>query len=49
MEEITDEELDERIKTAQGYELADLLREKIRRRGWKIEDTKDGPKLTKIK
>lgn len=48
IEEMTDAELKERVKTAHGYELADLLREQVRRLGYEIKDTKDGVKIRKL-
>jgi len=43
---LSDEELEKRYWSAR-YEVADLLREKIRRKGWDVQDTPEGTILKK--
>lgn len=54
MEEITDEELAQLIAEEEAkdlhpnYKLADLIREQVKRAGYGITDTKDGPIIYKL-
>lgn len=48
MDKLTDEELDKKIEETSGYEKADLIREKVRRQGYKIIDTPEGPVIERI-
>jgi len=54
MEKLTNEELDKEIKKEQeknlrpNYYCADLLKEKIKRIGYEVRDTKEGQRAIKL-